>query len=155
MTDAPRTGHPYHMHDAILAQPDAFAASIQRNASSLDQLAERIATASRLFVVGIGTSYHAAQVGEYLLRAYAPQTDARAVHAFDFALYGPRLRQTDAVLAVSHRGNKRYSLQALARARQSACFTALVTAPGETAQTGYAQLLLRTTSNEQSAHLPI
>jgi glucosamine--fructose-6-phosphate aminotransferase (isomerizing) len=151
MAETPRTAHPYHMHDAILAQPDAFAASIRRNAEALEQLATRLAPYERLFLVGIGTSYHAAQIGEHLLRAYAPQVDARAVHAFDFALYGPRLRPTDAVLVISHRGNKRYSLESLARARGAGCLTALITGAGETAETGDAELALRTTANERSS----
>jgi glucosamine--fructose-6-phosphate aminotransferase (isomerizing) len=139
------------MHDAILAQPDAFVASIQQNTSALDRLAQRLAQAGRLFLVGIGTSYHAAQIGEYLLRDYAPEIDARAVHAFDFALYGPRLRPTDAVLAISHRGNKRYSLAALVRAHEHGVFTALITGTGETADTQHAELALRTTANERSS----
>ncbi len=155
MADAPRSGHPYHMHDAILAQPAAFVASLQQNTTALDRLAERLtqrlAPGARLWLVGIGTSFHAAQIGEYLLRAYAPDTDARAIHAFDFALYGPRLRPTDAVLVVSHRGAKRYSVAALARAREAGCFTVLITGAGETAVTDAADLALRTTVNERSS----
>jgi glutamine---fructose-6-phosphate transaminase (isomerizing) len=149
--DAPRTGHPYHMHDAILAQPDAFVASIQQNGDALDRVAQRTATCERLFLVGIGTSYHAAQIGEHLLRAYAPGVDARAVHAFDFALVGPPLRPTDAVLVISHRGNKRYSVAALGRAHAAGCWTALVTGAGASAETSDADLVLRTTANERSS----
>lgn len=151
MADPPRTAHPYHLHDAILAQPDTFAASIRANTALLDQLAERVAAATRLFLVGIGTSYHAARIGEYLLRTYAPATDARAIHAFDFALYGPRLRPDDVVLVVSHRGTKRFSRASLGRARETGCFTALVTGAGEGADTSAASLTLRTVANEQSS----
>ncbi len=151
MADALRTGHPYHMRDAILAQPDAFVASIQQNGESLDRMAPRAAACERLFLVGIGTSYHAAQVGEHLLRAYAPEIDARAVHAFDFALAGPRLRPTDTVLVISHRGNKRYSVAALGRARAAGCYTALITGASKSAKTSDAELVLRTTANERSS----
>src|SRR5262249_44961288 len=130
MTHPARTGHPYYMYEAILAQPEAFALSIRRNEEALARVAERLASCGQLYLVGIGTSYHAAQIGVYLLRAYAPETPVAALHAFDFTLYGPQLRATDAVLVVSHRGNKRYSLAALERARAAGCFTVLVTGEG-------------------------
>src|SRR6476469_2915618 len=47
--------------------------------------ARRIAHARRTYVVGIGTSYHAALVGAWLLRAAG--SDARAISSFDFAVY--------------------------------------------------------------------
>lgn len=146
-----RTAHPYFMYDAIQAQPDAFVESLRANTGPLDTLAARVATCDRLFLVGIGTSYHAAQIGEYMVRAYAPGVDARAVHAFDFALYGPRLRPRDAVLLVSHRGNKRFSLDALARSRAAGCFTVMLTGAGETSDLSAAELTLRTVANERSS----
>src|SRR5215813_12785099 len=98
MAQPARTEHPYYMHEAILAQPRAFAESIQRNQEALEWVAERLAARGQLYLVGIGTSYHAAQVGVHLLRAYAPLTPVAAIHAFDFALYGPRLLPADTVL---------------------------------------------------------
>src|SRR5262249_3534700 len=74
MAQPSRIGHPYHMHEAILAQPQAFSESIQRNGEALEQLAARLAAQAQLYLVGIGTSYHAALVGAQLLRAYAPET---------------------------------------------------------------------------------
>jgi len=151
MAQPARSEHPYHMHEAILAQPEAFAESIQRNTQALEQVAERLAACRQLYLVGIGTSYHAAQVGAHLLRAYAPETPVAAINAYDFALYGPRLLPADAVLVVSHRGNKRYSLAALQRAHEAGCFTMLLTGAGETAETGAAEVALRTTANERSS----
>ena len=40
MENEPRRGHPYHMHDAILAQPDAFARAAQRNEDSADRFVD-------------------------------------------------------------------------------------------------------------------
>lgn len=126
-----RSGHPFHMHEAIHAQPEAFARVVERTAAPAEEAAARLAGCERLFLVGIGTSYHAAQIGEHLLRAYGGAR-ARAVHAFDFALYGPALSPRDGVIGISHRGTKRYSAQSLARAREAGCATVLVTgeAPG-------------------------
>ena len=125
-----RDRHPFHMHDAILAQPEAFARVLKNNGAAADEFAVGVASCDRLFLVGIGTSYHAAKVGEHLLREYGGGLDARAVDSFDFALYGPDLGPGDCVVAVSHRGTKRYTARALERALDAGCRTALVTGEG-------------------------
>ena len=143
-----RRGHPYHMHDAIQAQPEAFARVAQRNEADADRFAAEAASCRRLFLVGIGTSHHAALVGEHLFRDYGGGIDTRAVHSFDFALYGPGLDADDCVLAVSHRGTKRYTALALRRAREAGCKTALVTGEGATPDVDF---VFRTVAQEKSA----
>jgi glucosamine--fructose-6-phosphate aminotransferase (isomerizing) len=76
--------------------------------------AERIA-GRRIFVVGTGTSWHAANQGAYFLRLAG--ADAVAVSAADCALWGPRPTPADALVLLSHRGTKRYTKQVLERAR--------------------------------------
>ena len=126
--DERRDRHPFYMHDAIRAQPDAFARVLEKNEAAIDDFAASLAGAcERLFLVGIGTSHNAARVGEHLVREYGGGIDVRAVHSFDFALYGPNLTPADCVVAVSHRGSKRYTALALERAREAGCLTALVT----------------------------
>lgn len=147
-----RTHHPFHMHDAILAQPEAFARTVVRNADATDKLAGEVASrGGRMFVVGVGTSYHAARVGEYLIFAYGGDVDARAVQSFDFALYGPRLSPEDCVVGVSHRGNKRYTAEALDKAREAGCLTALVTGEGGAAM-GTDHVLTTVGQERSSAH---
>ena len=143
-----RREHPYHMHDAMLAQPDAFVRAVQRNEEAADRFAAEAASCRRLFLVGIGTSHHAALVGEHLFRHYGGGVDVRAVHSFDFALYGPELSPDDCVVAVSHRGTKRYTALALRRAREAGCKTALVTGEGDF-ETG-ADFVFRTVAQEKS-----
>lgn len=145
-----RREHPYHMHDAIQAQPEAFARAVERNGSEAEIFATEAASCRRLFLVGIGTSHHAALIGEYLFRAYGGGVDVRAVHSFDFALYGPELGPEDCVVAVSHRGTKRYTALALRRAREAGCKTALVTGEGD-AETSEVDFLFRTVAQEKSA----
>ncbi len=123
-------GHPYHMHDAIHAQPEALVRALERNSAGIEDFVPSVASCRRLFLIGIGTSHHATQVGEHLFRVYGDGIDARAVHSFDFALYGPDLGPDDCVVAVSHRGSKRYTGQALERAREAGCPTAIVTGEG-------------------------
>ena len=67
---------------------------------------------------------------EHLLRKYGGGLDVRAIQAFDIALYGPNLAPGDCVVAISHRGTKRYTARALERARAPGCRTALVTGEG-------------------------
>ena len=104
------------MHGAILAQPDAVARVVDRNESAADDFAADVASCRRLFLVGIGTSHHAALPGESLFRLRGGGIDVRAVHSFHFVLYGPDLAPDDCVVAVSHRGTKRYTARALERA---------------------------------------
>ena len=138
------------MYDAIFAQPEAFARVLEKNEQALDGFAAGAASCGRLFLVGIGTSYHAARVGEYLIREYGGGLDVRAIHAFDFALYGPELAPGDCVVGVSHRGTKRYTAQALQRALEAGRLTALVT--GEEASVSVrTDALFSTVAQERSA----
>ncbi len=145
-----RMRHPFHMHDAIHAQPEAFARVVARNETEAERFATDLASCERLFLVGIGTSHHAARVGEHLFRVYGGGLDARAVHSFDFALYGPGLTDRDCVVAISHRGSKRYTAAALRRARKAGCRTALVTGEGATVSVE-PDVAFETVSQERSA----
>src|SRR5829696_3206761 len=149
MTTEPRSSHPYHMHDAIQAQPEAFVRAIERNGEAVEDLAIRVASCDRIFLAGIGTSHHASLVGEHLMRAYGGP-DVRAVHSFDLALYGPQMRPEDCVVAVSHRGAKRYTALALEQARQAGCVTALVTGVAGSGE-GRADAVFRTVAQERSS----
>src|SRR3712207_4996337 len=118
------------MYDAIFVQPEAVVLGAERNVTEQEAFAAGASSCERLFLVGIGTSCHAALTGEHLLRAYGGGLDVRAIHAFDFTLYGPDLAPGDCVVAISHRGTKRYTARALERALESGCRTALVTGEG-------------------------
>ena len=130
MNEDRRTEHPFHMYEAIQAQPEAFARAAGRNEAAVDRFASGIYDCERLFIIGIGTSFHAARAGEHLMRNYGDGLDVRVMHSFDFALYGPLLGPGDCVVAVSHRGSKRYTAAALARAREAGCRTELITGEG-------------------------
>ena len=115
MTTQPeqRTGHPYHMHEAIIGQPDAVAAFLEREREQVKNLAHTLAGTRRIHIVGIGTSWHAALVGEHLLRTVAGREDVRAWNSFEFCLYPPAIAESDAVVVMSHRGTKQYSVRAV------------------------------------------
>ena len=71
----------------------------------------RLSGLSRIFLVGTGTSYHGALVGQYLMRSAG--VDAWAIPAFEFVNYPPRIKADDGLLLLSHRGTKRFSQAAL------------------------------------------
>ena len=150
MSKNTRTSHPYHMYEAILAQPEAFARTVERLETEIERLAGELASCRRVYLVGIGTSLYAALIGEHLMREYAAGIDIRAVHSFDFALYGPELSPEDGVVTISHRGTKRYTAQALSKAREAGCRTAIIS--GEYgAPEDAADFVLRTVAQEQSS----
>jgi glutamine---fructose-6-phosphate transaminase (isomerizing) len=150
--DEQRSSHPFHMYDAILAQPEAFARVLENNGAAVDELAAEAASCERLFLVGIGTSLNAARVGEHMLREYGGGIDARAIHSFDFALYGPDLAPGDCVVGVSHRGTKRYTAQALRRAREAGCRTALITGEGAQVSVEVGDIFRTVAQERSSAH---
>jgi len=138
------------MYEAIQAQPAAFARLAREATQPAERFAEIASGCARLHLAGTGTSFHAAELGEHLVRAADARTAARAWRAFDFALYGPDLSPADAVIVVSHRGTKRYSRAALARARRAGAPTALITGEdgGDDAD---ADVVFRTVPGERSS----
>ena len=87
--------------------------------------AEHLARSGRIFLSGIGTSYHAANVGEYLLRSAG--ADAWAVRSFEFVHYPRPLRADDGVIIISHRGSKLHGNLAVQRAVQAHVSTVGIT----------------------------
>jgi glutamine---fructose-6-phosphate transaminase (isomerizing) len=101
------------MAKAMQRQPDDLN-RILADSTRVEAGAGRIA-GRRIFVVGTGTSWHAANQGAYFLRLAG--ADAVAVSAADCALWGPSPTPADALVLLSHRGTKRYTSEVLERAR--------------------------------------
>src|ERR1051326_636963 len=74
-----RSGHPFHMHDAIYAQPGALRLVTRGQGDALAAVATKLGAAPHVWLTGVGSSWHAAMVGE-LLFATAGRLGAR-VHA--------------------------------------------------------------------------
>src|SRR4051794_36150132 len=104
------------MYQTMHRQPEDLRALLNEGWAAAEQAADLIGDAKRVFVTGIGTSYHASLVGGWLLRAAG--SDARAVSSFDLATYPDDipLRADDAVIVMAHTGVKRLSGDAMARA---------------------------------------
>lgn len=148
----PRAGHPYYMHDAIYAQPGALRLVMRGNEAALAGAAARLRTMDRVLLAGIGTSWHATLVGE-LLFAHVGRLGhrARAVHSFELTSYWPALDAKTGAIVVSHRGTKRYSLEALRKAKAGGGVGVVVTGKGSGDGLAIADFTLRTVDQESSA----
>jgi glucosamine--fructose-6-phosphate aminotransferase (isomerizing) len=133
------------LYQAISAQPEAVR-TLLTDWDGPTQAAQRLAGGGRVLLAGIGTSYHAAIVGEYLLRLAG--CDAWAVRSFEFVNYPLLLRPTDSVIVLSHRGSKQHSVGALQRAVAEHIFTVGIT--GKHSQMQGAQLILETVEQDPS-----
>ena len=150
-----RTAHPYHMHDAITGQPRAIARVIAEEHENVRRLAEIVRDSARVHVVGIGTSWHAALVGEDLLRNHGGRQDARAWNSFEFCARPPALADGDAVIVLSHRGTKTYSARALEWAHEAGVATGLLTGVGSDARRELASVVVETSEPDPSSAFTI
>ncbi|MBI3663792.1 MAG: SIS domain-containing protein [Acidobacteria bacterium] len=126
MTD--RNAHPYHMHDAILAQPDCIAAVLRSQRELIEGAAAAAAAKTRILFAGIGTSLNAAHLGTFFLRQLtAGRALAQAEQSFELVHYPLALGPDDAVVLSSHRGWKNFSVEALKLARAAGALTIAVT----------------------------
>jgi glucosamine--fructose-6-phosphate aminotransferase (isomerizing) len=71
----------------------------------------------RLLLIGVGSSWHAAQQGAWMLRDAG--VEAEAAHAADLAPYQRPIDEGDGVIVLSHTGGTGYSMQMLERARRA------------------------------------
>jgi glucosamine--fructose-6-phosphate aminotransferase (isomerizing) len=137
------------MYQTMRRQPADMRRLVTDGWAQADQAATLLAPARRVLVVGIGTSWHAAMVGGWLLRAAG--LDARPVSSFDFALYPDSfpLRSDDAVVVMAHTGVKTYSAVAMRRANEAGA--QVISVGSRTAEHPGSSFVLRTVEREQSA----
>ena len=137
------------MYRTMHRQPDDVRRLLDEGWGPAGEAAERLGGARRVYVVGIGTSYHAALMGAWLLRAAG--SDARAVDSFDFARYpaSADVAGDDAVIVMAHSGVKTYSSESLERASRAGA--TVISVGSLTAEHPGSQLVLRTVEREKSA----
>src|SRR5579859_6504447 len=105
------------MYQTMHRQPSDLRGLLATGWAPAEEAARRLAGARRVYTVGIGTSYHAALVGAWLLRAAG--SDARAISSFDFGIYpeaADPITPEDAVIVMAHSGVKTFSTASLERA---------------------------------------
>src|SRR5438270_7790115 len=112
------------LYSSIHAQPQAVR-ELLANWVGPAQAAARLARTNRILLAGIGTSFHAATIGEYLLRLAG--AEAWAVRSFEFVNYPRPLYMHDVVIVISHRGSKLQGTMAIQRAAASHVLTVGIT----------------------------
>jgi len=147
-----REGHPYFMYDAIQDQPRAVQLMLDTHQTTAEKMAETLAAKKRIYLVGIGTSWHAALTAEHWLRRFAQGSpEVQAWHSFEFCSYPPPLSGDDAVVVISHRGTKTYSFLALELANDKGAFTVAITSANPGPRIQAAGVVLNTVAQERSA----
>ena len=102
------------MRTALESQPQELA-RLLADAGPAEAAASRLA-GRRLLLIGIGTSWHAAHHGAWMLREAG--VEAEAVHSADVAPYKRPIAAGDGVIVLSHTGGTGYTMQMLERAPQ-------------------------------------
>jgi glucosamine--fructose-6-phosphate aminotransferase (isomerizing) len=123
------------MRETMERQP-ADLRALLADPGPVEAAADRVAEARRIFLVGTGTSWHAANHGAWLLREAG--VEAWPVQAMDAALYGPWPTARDALILLSHRNTKRFTSLVLERARAEGVRTVVIAgrgAPGADVET--------------------
>jgi glucosamine--fructose-6-phosphate aminotransferase (isomerizing) len=147
-----RREHPYFMYDAIMQQPEAVEETLRNHAPLAHDIAATLAKKRRLYLVGIGTSWHAALVAQHWFRRFtAGAPEVQAWHSFEFCAYPPNLSKDDAVIVISHRGTKTYSYLALEMAQGSGLYTIAITSSDPGPRIQVADVVLNTVEQERSA----
>ena len=99
------------LEDTIRSQPELLEQMLERD---LGQLPDRLAGARRIWLVGTGTSQHAAELGAYLLRGAG--RDALPLSSATFVRWSEAPAAEDAVIVISHTGGSAFAQAARDRA---------------------------------------
>lgn len=137
------------MYQTMTAQPAEIGRLVTSEWGQAEQAADLLKGATRVILTGIGTSYHAALAGSWMMRAAG--FDARAISSFDFATYPESfpITTSDAVIVMAHTGVKSYSKHALDRAVSNGA--TVLSIGSKSAEHPGSQLILRTVEREKSA----
>src|SRR6476619_1878564 len=114
------------MSETMQSQPEQLRGMLA-DTTGVDAAAERLRGRS-LFLVGTGTSWHAANIGAWFLRAAG--VEAWPVQAMDAVLYGPRPAEGEGLILLSHKGTKTYTMRMLEHARAEGVPTAVISGQG-------------------------
>jgi glucosamine--fructose-6-phosphate aminotransferase (isomerizing) len=114
------------MRKAMWTQPEQLARLLDDGGPVADAAARL--RGRPLLLVGIGSSWHAAQHGAWLLQEAG--VTAGVAHAADLVPYDRPIDPASGVIVFSHTGATGYSMQALERARAAGAATVHISAAG-------------------------
>lgn len=113
------------LEDTIRAQPELLERMLR---ADLGDIPERLGRARRIWLVGTGTSEHAADLGAWLLRAAG--REARPVSSVTFVRWAELPAPEDVVVVISHTGESAHPLAARERALESGAELIPITGQG-------------------------
>ena len=117
----------HFMIKEIFEQPDTitdtFRGRISTNHTTiklggLSTVFPKLLKTNRIIIIGCGTSWHAALIGEYLIETYA-RIQVEVEYASEFRYRNPILSSNDVVIAISQSGETADTLAALKLAKES------------------------------------
>ncbi|MCI0595099.1 MAG: SIS domain-containing protein [candidate division Zixibacteria bacterium] len=149
-----RNTHPFYMYDSILSQPEEMSRVLKENNDKSAKTAEALSKKKKIYLVGIGTSSHAAMGGEFFFRSLCgSRLDAQHIQSFEFVHYPPRLDGETAVIIVSHRGWKTFSERATKMVKENGALSISVTGKNPQKEVTLGEHVLLTSYQElSSAH---
>ncbi|MCX8112292.1 MAG: glutamine--fructose-6-phosphate transaminase (isomerizing) [Bacteroidia bacterium] len=121
-----RGGYPHFMLKEIFEQPQAIRdcmrgrirqEPLEVRLGGISSVMDRILAAPRLTLVGCGTSWHAALVGEYLIEQLV-RVPVEVEYASEFRYRNPVISAGDVVIGISQSGETADTLAALRLAKQ-------------------------------------
>jgi len=122
-----KSGFDHFMLKEIFEQPrsihDTFRGRISQDLreihlGGLYHVLPRLVNAKRIILIGCGTSWHAALVGEYLLEEFA-RVPVEVEYASEFRYRNPIIFKDDVVIAISQSGETADTLAAIRLARKA------------------------------------
>lgn len=105
---------PKSIHDCFRGRLNAQEGWV--NLGGLKEYNQKLISAKRLIMVACGTSWHAAQVGEYLIEDLA-RINVEVEYASEFRYRNPIINENDVVIAISQSGETADTLAALELAK--------------------------------------
>ena len=141
----------YLMYSSIMEQPHAIESLLNSTNENYNNAASVMRNSENVFIVGTGSSLHAALMGRYFFEKYAGFRNVKVFSSFEFSNYTPMLSSKDAVIVISHRGYKMYSYDSLAKARKAGCMTVAITGISSSIKKGDADFIFTTVDQEKSS----
>ena len=111
---------PRSIHDCFRGRLNATQGVVQLG--GIKDYEKRILNAKRIIFVACGTSWHACQVGEYLIEGLA-RINVEVEYASEFRYRNPILNERDVVIAVSQSGETADTIAALELAKSRGALT--------------------------------
>ena len=133
LEEAEKSGHAHFMHKEIFEGPDVIRNTIRGRImpqeglvkfGGLEKISKRLAATDRIILTAMGTAYHAALVGEYLIEELAG-IPCEVEYAAEFRYRNPILddRKHTMLVAVSQSGETADTLAAVREAKRRGVLT--------------------------------